>query len=141
LKAGWYFENEVWEQTVDVLKNGTIGDIAAVSVQVVCTGKEIPAEWENWDLRLRELLGEPVRMDTLECTNSLSVIACYQGNVIARVFIDNSIGGYVTDFEIVCKNGLLLWKPDVHALSVINTENKSDAIYELPLTSLKGETL
>lgn len=135
-----YFETDPWSNAVETVEKGLLGNIVAVSIKVVCESGKISGAVNDWQSKLDTLLGQPANRDVLQNQNAVSILLKYQNGVIARVFIDDSYGETTTDFEIVGTGSLLIWKPDVHALSILSSSNGQEAIYEHPFPdSLKKE--
>jgi hypothetical protein len=135
-----YFENEPWECAVEQVRTGCVGELAAVSVQAVCRTGESETTADEWQSRLEGLLGPPAHHDVQRSGGALSVLARHNGPVIVRMFFDESDGGPVHNFEIVGTKGLMIWKPDVRALSVLKTEQEFSISCDHPYaTALRKE--
>ncbi len=121
MKRDSHFGNEPWARMVEEVRGGAIGRVAAVAVQAVCLPGQIAQVLGEWRSRLDALLGPPIRSDLVRNGLALSLLLRYEGPVIGRIFVDESAGAPAANVEIVGEEGLLVWKPDVRALSIITS--------------------
>lgn len=122
MKSDWYFECEPWDHAAELAGDFKFGGVAAVSINCVCQKGKIEASVKKWEIRLSKLLGEIAGRDIVRTKNALSVIGRYEKNAIVRIFIDDTGSENYENFEILCRDALLVWKPDVHVLSVLKGE-------------------
>ena len=134
-----YFENDPWSYAVENICSTSLGRIVTIAVQVTCVGDNLSDMVREWRSRLDKLLGQPAVCDILCGKSAVSILLQYKGSVIVRIFIDKSIGAPVCNFEIVGTKALLVWKPDIHALSNILTLDKQKTLYEHPYANALGK--
>lgn len=114
MKGNCYFEEEPWDKACERISNGNIGNVVAISVQCVCEKGSLDKTLTKWEERINKLLGIQISRDLIKDKNIVSMISKYENNEVVRIFIDDTYEEIVENFEIVSKNGLILWKPDVH---------------------------
>ena len=135
-----YFETDPWSHAVEIVQKGGLGKIAAFGIQAACTPGAFEETFEQWQNRLKELFGEPEVCNKIAAERAISMLLRYDGPVIGRVFIDQSADEPFYNFEIVGTDALLIWKPDVCALSTVTTPGKQFTLYQHPYpTSLSKE--
>lgn len=125
-----YFENDPWSQMIQDVRSGSVGKVVALAVQAICAPGHADRASQEWQARLTALLGPPQDNDLLRNGPALSVLQRYKGPVIVRLFIDEGPGGPLSNIEIVGSEGLLVWKPDVHPLSVVTSSTGVDLMAE-----------
>jgi hypothetical protein len=108
-----YFEQDPWNQAISCLNNQNLGEVAEISIHCTSKQSEFIKTEEKWKKRVSTVLGAPLRSDELRNAEAFSFLARYGNNAIVRMFIDKSETGICENFEIVTKNALLVWKPDV----------------------------
>ena len=134
-----FIENEPWSYAVQRVKDGGLGRVAALSVQAI-EKKKTPAEQlDQWRTRLDELFGPACDCDIQRTGSAWSAILRYDGPVLVRLFLEQSAGGNVLNFEIVGSKSLLIWKEDVHPLSNIQTSDGVELLYEHPYPVALGQ--
>jgi hypothetical protein len=116
-----YFENDPWAHLLKEVKRDAVGKVVAVNIQAGCLAGNLDRTVQEWQTRLDSLLGQPERHDVLRNGPAVSLLLRYSGPVIGRVFVDERADSPFANVEIVGAEGLLVWKPDVHALSVITS--------------------
>jgi hypothetical protein len=131
-----YFEIDPWTYAVSKIRDGLVGIVKAAAVQVVCPPGSLESTTAEWQVKLNDLLGQPAHHDEFRNSKAISTILQYDGHAIVRLFVDEGIGEPVSNFEIVGTDGLLVWKPDVCALSVVRTSTGQKASYEHPYADL-----
>ena len=127
-----YFETDPWSHAVEMSQKGKLGQIAAFGVQVACAPGALEETLEQWQNRLKELFGQPKTCDKIAGGRAVSLLLRYDGPVIGRVFIDQNADEPFSNFEIVGADALLIWKPNVCALSTVTTPGKQFTLYQHP---------
>ena len=115
-----------------MINNGELGQIAAFGVQAACASDALEEKLEQWLNRLNRLFGQPQTCDKLAGERAVSLLLRYDGPVIGRVFIDRNADAPFSNFEIVGGKALLIWKPEVCALSKVTTPDKTVTLYQHP---------
>jgi hypothetical protein len=125
-----YFENDPWSQMIEGVSSGSVGRVVALAVQAICAPGQMDRTFQDWQTRLAALLGPPLNSDLLRNGPALSVLQRYDGPVIVRLFIDEGPAAPMSNIEIVGSEGLLVWKPDVHPLSVVTSSTGTELMAE-----------
>jgi hypothetical protein len=115
-----YFEQEPWEKALECLSTQPLGDIAEISIFGTYPDSLFEKGEKLWRSRMSALLGDPVRVDELRDNSVVSLLFRHPNKAIVRMFFDKNASGRCENFEIVTKNALLIWKPDVHPQGRIN---------------------
>lgn len=137
-----YFETEPWSYAVGMINNGDLGSVSTFGIQAACAADALDQTLEQWQTRLNQLFGQPVVCDKLAGEHAVSLLLRYDGPVVGRVFIDRNADAPFCNFEIVGAKALLLWKPEVCALSKVTTPDKTVMLYQHPcLESLAKENI
>lgn len=113
MNAESYFEENPWEKACAFIREGSVGKVVALSVQCVCESGGLDKAFGKWKRRVDALLGAQASSDTIRADNAISMISKYENGEIVRFFIDDSSADVAENFEIVCKDGLVIWKPNV----------------------------
>jgi hypothetical protein len=132
MNASAYFETDPWTETVQIVRRGSLGPLAAIAVQVTCPPGALDTVVEAWERRWESLLGAPIGMDKQHAEGVVSLLARYSGNIIVRLFADEGTDGPVSNFEIVGTEGLLIWKPDVHPLARLRLSGRDEIAFAHP---------
>ena len=127
-----YFETDPWTFAVERIGEKDLGELRAISIQVEGAGDSLAQVAGQWLSRLESLCPSPIRQDVQQNDRTMSILLEYSGPLLARIFIDAGPGPSVTSFECVGTRGLMIWKPDVHRLSVLYTDGKSRITVEHP---------
>lgn len=127
-----YFENDPWSHAVEMIDNGELGQIVTFGVQAACVPGALEETLKQWLNRLNELFGQPKSCDKLASELAVSLLLRYDGPVIGRVFIDQNADEPFSNFELVGDKALVIWKPDVCALSTVITSGKQHTMYQHP---------
>jgi hypothetical protein len=109
-----YFEREPWDQALACLGGQEIENIAEISIHCTCQENEFEMTEKRWKERITSVLGKAIRCDELKSPDVISCLARYENKAIVRMFFDKGGTGVCENFEIVTKNALIIWKPDVH---------------------------
>ena len=118
------FADDPWFHALQEVKDGEIGSVKAVSVLAHCAPGQLAQSAGEWQSRLDAAFGQPVNRDVLRHGHALSELVRYEGPIIGRLFIDEATIEPNSNFELVGTDGLLLWKPDVHPLSILVVHNR-----------------
>ena len=130
MKAELFFQTDPWAEAKRLADAGEFGRIASIGISEICADADLETAKQRWLDRLQELLGKPVSSDTVSCPQALSVLLRYDGPAVVRIFLDRSEGGPVSTFEIVGTDSLVVYKPDLGALSIINTDGATTRVLQ-----------
>lgn len=119
-----YFDIDPWTYLCGLVKSGSLTDIKLISVQCTCVSGKSEDTYREWKFRLADLFSEPIRIDEMIFEKVISAIIAYPGNRIARIFIDDSAEEQIENIELVTTNQLIVWKPNVHPLIIINRQTR-----------------
>ena len=114
MNSALYFENNPWEHALQLISDESLGEIVQVSLQVVSEKRKLKDSYVGWKLKLGKMLGTCIKENLIECENAFSFIGRYENDAIVRIFIDQASFDIVENFEIVTKESLIIWKPNVH---------------------------
>ena len=85
------------------------------------------------------MFGEPASCDKLVCDNAVSLLLRYTGPVVGRVFIDKNADEPFSNFELAGTDALLIWKPDVCALSTVTVSGKQHSLFQHSYPAALGQ--
>ena len=139
MNADSYFETDPWLYAAEAVQKDSLGRIVAFAVQSSCRSGEMEHALREWRLRIEELFGPHKTCDKLQSEHAISLLLRYDGPVIGRVFIDQSSDDPFCNFEIVGTDALLIWKPDVCALSTLRTANRQQTVYQHAYPTVLGK--
>ena len=129
----FYFDDHPWDYAVGKIKSDSIGKLVAASVHEMCVTAKLDNRLAHWQNEFGVLLGEASSVDVQGSTLVKSALLRYESEAIVRLFLE---GGATVDsirsFEFVGSRGLLVWKPDVHPLSIHQFGSDSNVLYEHP---------
>ena len=112
-----------------MVKGGELGRIVTASIQEYGVAGPLESKKQVWIERWEALLGKVEEVSENSVESAVSVLIAFENGAIVRLFIDTLDEEPVTNFEIVGTERLLIWKPDVRALSVTRTERTCDHSY------------
>ena len=122
MNAELLFESDPWSEAKRLAEAGEFGRIASIGISEICDGGDVEGAEERWLARLNELLGEPESTDAVRCSKAVSILLRYREPAVVRLFLDGSEGVPVYTFEIVGTDRLVVYKPDLGALSITNAD-------------------
>ena len=134
-KEANYFEILPWDYIVSEIHTRKLGKIAAINVFGPCFPESLPKSGEEWKEKIVRELGEPKSWDVLLNGKALTAIGKFAKDEIVRLFFYEADGDAIVSFEIVTTNSLIVWRPDMHAFSVVDTPmgSYSDHTHPLPV--------
>jgi hypothetical protein len=135
------FETDPWSYAAGLVKAGSLGAIKALAVQATVEKGLRVSAIERWQACLIDLLGTPEQSDVLETESATSILLRFPGSAIVRLFFDEGPGEPVCTFELVADLGLLVWRPDIHRLSWMQTPERSEAVHEHPYATALGKVV
>ena len=137
-----YFETPPWDYAVTQIQSGLLGPVVAAALHEICAPQTFPERIDYWQYQFQTLLGSPTHCDIQQNSAAVSIILRYPPSVIVRVFLEASPATTgLLNFEFVTTQALLIWKPDIHPLSIEQTTAESHILYEHPYpTTLKPNT-
>jgi len=118
---------------------GIIGKIVTVSVRIKCGKGETIFFTDEWQQKLAEILGRPIRTNVFRNDDAISIILKFKENSIASIFADEGNSNPCNDFEIVGTKSLICWSEDMHHLSRINSKEVCSILYEHPYATELGK--
>lgn len=130
--ADCFIENDPWVYMKEMIDSKTYGETTAISIQCVCPCGTIDQMIAVWQNKLNKQFGPAMRWDRLSVQNVCSILAKYSNGAIARIFIDEADQQGFENIEIVMKKALVIWKPDVHVLSILNSKEAHLIDYQNP---------
>ena len=125
----FYIATDPWSEAVALAKKGELGRIVAGSVQEYCISEPVADRKASWIERWEEVLGSHRFIHALEVGDAASVLLTFTDDAIVRIFIDSTPGDPVVNFEMVGTERLLIWKPDVRALSITQSASECHHTY------------
>jgi hypothetical protein len=130
--AEWYIERDPWSYMKELIETKGYGETLAISIQCVCPGGTLDQVIAKWQMNLAALFGSPKSWDMQTAENVCSILATYGNGTLARIFMDESDQQGFENIEVVMKKALIIWKPDVHVLSVLHSKEAHLIDYQNP---------
>jgi hypothetical protein len=141
LNPAFYFECDPWTKTVEQARQGVIGELRVVGVEATFAPgqtEQIAAEWVD---RINDLLdAKPLELDRIGCEMATSILMRYPDGVIVRLFLDTCESCPNENFELVGRDGLIIWNPSI--ISVLDTSSETRLSCSHPYAvSMRGARL
>lgn len=111
MRGDRYFEQNPWKRACECIHTQKLGAILQICVQCVCAKGEANATQALWLQRVRQLVGAPQRVETLNNGAAVSLVGSFGNAVIVRMFFDEAAEDLSENFEIVTEKALIVWKP------------------------------